>query len=118
MEKIKTGRDDFMLRAMDVIADAEHRQLRKTDPKQIKDIASKLDAVVDERNAAADLRKSQEGQYEALYSAITAYLDTISKSALQELPEEVRREMENVERKIRKEREKMAAAEQGAPEPE
>lgn len=121
MAKIEDNSDDFMMRVMDILADAGQRQLQKIEPKKIKEIVSKLDVVKDEQRAALDLRKSQKEQYEAVYEEISSYIATMSRGELLELPEDVKLEIENVERKIRKATvaaAKAAAGEEAAPEPE
>ena len=120
MARIEDESDDFMARVMDVLVDAGQRQLQKIDPKKVKEIASELRTLKDEKLAAHELQESQKSQYDKIYEEVVSYLEAMSREELLELPEEVKREMENAERKIKAEQAKAAAAaaEELAPEPE
>lgn len=121
MAKIEEGGDDFMMRVMGMLAETGQRQLQKIDPKKIKEMVSELQTLKDEQSDAQNLQVSQEAEYNEEWKKIVSYLDTISSAELIELPQDIKLEIENVDRKIKKklaEEAAAAAAEEAAPEPE
>lgn len=121
MAEIEKGKDDFMLRAMDAVSDAQHRQMEKFDPKKLRQVVAKLKAVKEERRAAIALRQAQKEQYEVVFEEVKSHLAAISKDAMLDMPDNIRILLENTERKLRKSREealRQAEEEQYLPEPD
>lgn len=101
----KLGESDFVLRTMDILLDAEHRKLETIDPKKIKEIVEDLATIKDEAAAAEVLKDTQRQEYNNLMAEIKNNIGVL-ESFRADIPDEIRLDIENIERKKREDERK------------